>query len=56
MSTIALVHGSIPNALAMILARGNPTVFLAVPVSLLLLLSPQLRRKRAEVFVEGDWT
>ncbi len=52
-STIALVHGSIPNALAMILARGNPTVFLAVPVNLLL-LSPQLRRKRDEVFVEGD--
>ena len=49
---------------AMILGRGDPTVFLTRPISLTLLvltvlvlivvLSPQVRRKRDEVFVEGD--
>ena len=49
---------------AMILGRGDPTTFLTRPISLALLLMavavlvivflPQVRKKRAEVFVEGD--
>ena len=49
---------------AMILGRGDPTTFLTRPISLALLLMavavlvivllPQVRKKRAEVFVEGE--
>ena len=49
---------------AMILGRGDPTVFLTRPISLTLLIVtalvlavmmlPRVRRKRDEVFVEGD--
>jgi TctA family transporter len=49
---------------AMILGRGDPTTFLTRPISLTLLLMalavlvivflPQVRKKREEVFVEGD--
>jgi TctA family transporter len=49
---------------AMILGRGDPTTFLTRPISLVLLLMavavlvivflPQVRKKREEVFVEGD--
>lgn len=49
---------------AMILGRGDPTTFLTRPISAVLLaltvavlvvvLLPQVRKKRAEVFVEGD--
>ena len=49
---------------AMILGRGDPTVFLTRPISLGLLLVtvavlvvmalPRIRRRRDEVFVEGD--
>jgi putative tricarboxylic transport membrane protein len=49
---------------AMILGRGDPTTFLTRPISLVLLLMavavllivflPQVRQKRAEVFVEGE--
>ncbi|MGQ0563727.1 MAG: tripartite tricarboxylate transporter permease [Gemmobacter sp.] len=49
---------------AMILGRGDPTVFLTRPISLTLLLLtvavlvvvllPSIRKKRDEVFVEGD--
>jgi TctA family transporter len=48
----------------MTLGRGDPTVFLTRPISLtlilltvavlLVVLLPQVRRKRAEVFVEED--
>jgi TctA family transporter len=49
---------------AMILGRGDPTVFLSRPISagllvmtvavLAIMLMPMVRRKREEVFVEGD--
>ncbi len=49
---------------AMILGRGDPTTFLTRPISLALLLMavavlvivllPQVRKKRAEVFIEGE--
>ena len=48
----------------MILGRGDPTTFLTRPISLALLLMavavlvivllPQVRKKRAEVFIEGE--
>lgn len=47
---------------AMILGRGDPSVFVTRPISatllaltvLVLVLLPAVRKKRAEVFVEGD--
>ena len=48
----------------MILGRGDPTTFLTRPISatllvltllvLVIVLMPAVRKKRAEVFVEGD--
>jgi TctA family transporter len=49
---------------AMILGRGDPSIFVTRPISLTLLvltvavlvvmLMPAIRKKREEVFVEGD--
>ena len=49
---------------AMILGRGDPSIFVTRPISLTLLLltvavlavmlAPSIRKKRAEVFVEAD--
>ena len=49
---------------AMILGRGDPTVFLTRPISagllaltvavIVIMLLPRVRQKREEVFVEGD--